>query len=169
MSEKKRKGEAQPKRAARVAAGAGAGLCAALTAAAADSISQPNPFAMFAEPDAAVLAVETPFGAQGGRVRLIVYDSKETFLGDAAAKFEAEIDAEGVAIVRLGPALTGDLAFVAYFDENGDGKLNRNMIGKPKEPYAFSNGVRPRLRRPKFSKAKVAVEPGAVLILSIDD
>ncbi len=37
----------------------------------------------------------------------------------------------------------GEYAVSSYQDENNNGKLDRYIIGKPKEPYGFSNNVKP--------------------------
>lgn len=37
----------------------------------------------------------------------------------------------------------GDYAVSTYQDVNSNGKLDRYVIGKPKEPYGFSNNVKP--------------------------
>jgi uncharacterized protein (DUF2141 family) len=37
----------------------------------------------------------------------------------------------------------GEYAVSTYQDVNSNGKLDRYLIGKPKEPYGFSNNVRP--------------------------
>ena len=143
------------------ALGAGAAL--------ADSAPEPNPFAKYADPNGVVLAVETPFEGHGA-VRLSVYGDEDLFLEEATAKHQATLDDNGIAILRLGALEPGPYAFVAYYDENGDGKLNRGkVLGKPKEPYAFSNGVRPKLRKPKFEEAKVDITRGSVVVITIDD
>lgn len=139
---------------------------AALAAFAAPTI--PDTFARFADPQGVVLAVTADFGA-GGAVRLAVYGDEQAFLERAEAKHEARLDDNGLAIVPLGALSPGTYAFVAYFDENGDGKLNRGALGRPKEPIAFSNGVRPKLRKPRFDEAKVEVNRGSVVVLAFED
>lgn len=37
----------------------------------------------------------------------------------------------------------GEYAVSTYQDINGNGKLDRYFIGKPKEPFGFSNNVKP--------------------------
>lgn len=37
----------------------------------------------------------------------------------------------------------GEYAVSTYQDTNKNGKLDRSFIGKPKEPYGFSNNVKP--------------------------
>lgn len=93
-----------------------------------------------------------------GSVRLMVYADKETFLKQPIAKLETQVGPAGLAVFRIDHLEPGEYAFAAYHDENGDGKLNRNRIGIPKEAFAFSNGVVPRLRRPSFRRTKVLIE-----------
>jgi uncharacterized protein (DUF2141 family) len=144
----------------------GAGL--ALFPAFADSLPTPDPFARLASPDAVVLAVQSGV-APGGHVRLAVYNDPARFLEAAAGKFDATVNDEGLALVTLTHVAPGEYAFVAYLDENGDGRLNRNLLGQPKEPFGFSNDVKPKLRKPTFEEAKVAVAPGEVVVLTLDD
>jgi uncharacterized protein (DUF2141 family) len=147
-----------------VIAVAAAGTAFAVNAPSAES------FARYADPEGVVLAVSAGFAQPGGAVRLSVYDDEAAFLEHAAAKHEAQIGDDGVAVVPLGDLAPGAYAFVAYYDENGDGRLNRGgILGKPKEPYAFSNGVKPKLRKPRFDEAKVEVDRGSVVVLTLDN
>ncbi len=156
-----------PHRAIAIASGLAA---IAAGAALADNVPAADAFARYADPDGVVLAVSAGFAAPGGAVRLSVYDDEAAFLEHAAAKHEAQIGEDGVAVVPLGDLRPGAYAFVAYYDENGDGRLNRGgILGKPKEPYAFSNGVKPKLRKPRFEEAKVEVDRGSVVVLTLDD
>lgn len=143
-----------------------------LTAAAASADNAPGleRFAPSTDAEAVVLAVRAAATSADGAVRLIVYDSAAAFLEQAAAKYEARLDPAGVARLPLADLAPGAYAFVAYLDENGDGRLNRGgLLGLPKEPYAFSNGVKPKLRRPRFEEAKVDVVPGAVVVITLED
>lgn len=150
--------------------GIGAALVMLCAGAQADSVDAVNPFDKYGDPRSVVAAVQTTFDASDGkRVRLSVYDSKEHFLEMAAVKHQGELDDSGLALVRFYGLKPGEYAFAAYLDENGDGKLNRGPLGAPKEPIAFSNGVIPKLRRPKFEETKVAVEPGSVVVITLKD
>lgn len=98
-----------------------------------------------------------------GAVRLMIYADEATFLKAPMAKLEAPIDENGVAVFRISHLEPGEYAFAAYHDANGDGVLNRNRLGLPKEAYAFSNNVVPRLRRPSFNRTKVTIDgPSAI-------
>ena len=147
-------------------------LCAtalfAGSAAHADSVPQDVSFGNYASPTSVVLAVSAPFAMVDGNVRLAVYDNETDFLENASAKHQATIDEDGIAVLDLGPISAGGYAFVAYYDENKDGKLNRNALGIPKEPYAFSNKARAKFRKPRFEEAKVDVNTGSVVIIELD-
>ncbi|MGJ8687433.1 MAG: DUF2141 domain-containing protein [Spongiibacteraceae bacterium] len=54
----------------------------------------------------------------------------------------------------------GEYAFSAYHDVDGNGIMNRNMIGLPAEPAGLSNNHRPRFGPPRYRKAKLIVTPG---------
>ena len=138
-------------------------------AASADNAPAPNPYSQFSSMNAVVLAIRSEFAPKGGHVRVTVYDGEANFLETASGKFEATVNDDGVALLTLEDLAPGEYAFVAYFDENGDGKLNRNVVGKPKEPFIFSNDIRPKLRKPTFAETKVAVAPGEVVVLTLKD
>ncbi|MBI1364437.1 MAG: DUF2141 domain-containing protein [Alphaproteobacteria bacterium] len=123
----------------------------------------------YAEPGAVVLAIRTGVRAAGGKVRLLGYDDPAAFLERATVKYDALVNADGVAVIPLHGLHKGQYAFLAYYDENGDGKLNRNALGRPKEPYGFSNDVRPKLHKPHFNDVKVDVAPGEVIVLTLRD
>ena len=53
----------------------------------------------------------------------------------------------------------GQYAAVAFQDANGNGKLDKNFLGIPQEPYGFSNGARGSAGPPKFSEAAVTLSP----------
>lgn len=130
-----------------------------------------RPFDRYADPAVAIAAVNTTFAVLPGQsIRLTIYDSEEGFLETARAKREARIGEDGVAVLRLEDLEPGEYAFAAYLDENGDGVLNRGKIlGRPKEPVAFSNGFVPKLRKPKFAETKVAIGPGSVVVITLED
>lgn len=130
-----------------------------------------NAFSKYADPASPVAAVTTQFRALPGQaVRLSIYDSEDAFLEQARAKYEAPIGDEGVAVLSLEGLEPGEYAFAAYLDKNGDGKLNRGKIlGRPKEPVAFSNGVTPKLRKPRYDETKVSVAPGSVVVITLED
>jgi len=54
----------------------------------------------------------------------------------------------------------GVYALAIIHDKNSDRKLNTNLVGMPKERWAVSNDVHPKMRAPKFEEAKFEVIDG---------
>ncbi len=118
-----------------------------------------------------VAAVQTTFAAEPGQaVRITIYSNEDDFLETPYAKREGRINENGLAVVPLPDLEPGEYSLAAYLDENGDGKLNRGKIlGFPKEPVAFSNGVKPTLGKPSFKETKVSVNADSVVVITLDD
>lgn len=51
----------------------------------------------------------------------------------------------------------GDYSVVIYHDLNGNGELDLNFFGKPKEPYGFSNNARNPVGIPDFKESSFQV------------
>jgi uncharacterized protein (DUF2141 family) len=58
------------------------------------------------------------------------------------------IDAKEGAILKVGNLKDGQYWVRVYQDLNGNGSLDKNYLGIPKEPYGFSNNVRPKFGPP---------------------
>ena len=52
----------------------------------------------------------------------------------------------------------GSYAVAIYQDENNNDNCDKNFIGVPTEPYAFSNDMRPKLSAPSFEDCKITLE-----------
>jgi uncharacterized protein (DUF2141 family) len=48
----------------------------------------------------------------------------------------------------------GEYALAIYQDVNDNGKIDKNLIGIPTEPYAFSNNYKPTVKAPAFSDCR---------------
>jgi uncharacterized protein (DUF2141 family) len=57
----------------------------------------------------------------------------------------------------------GDYAVSTYYDINKNGKLDRYFFGKPKEPYGFSNNVKP-FGPPSYQDCKINLGKSAKTI-----
>jgi uncharacterized protein (DUF2141 family) len=71
------------------------------------------------------------------------------------------------ASVAFGDLAAGRYAIVVVDDANGNGDLDRNLLGIPTESYGFSNGVRPTLRAPTFDEAAIGVAAAATTLADI--
>jgi uncharacterized protein (DUF2141 family) len=90
-----------------------------------------------------------------GMVRVAVCD-RERFLKQCAFSASAPAQA-GETTVAVKGVPTGTWAVLAYQDENGNGELDRNLVGMPKEAYGFSRDARGRFGPPGFEDAAIEV------------
>jgi len=101
---------------------------------------------------AAELRIRLENPPRHGGVILMLYDSPNAFgdLRDPVLTVAAEPDGmNSVSITNIPP---GEYALVAYHDENGNGEIDRNFIGIPREPLGFANNYKPK-GPPGYAKA----------------
>ena len=116
-----------------------------------------NPPVHAAEPGAVALTFKV--GAARGTVMAALFDSEEAFReGEPVRGLRVEAAGEAVTVVfpKVRP---GRYAVKAFYDLNGDGKMNSNSFGMPTEPFAFSNNAPPRFGPPAWSAAAFEVGP----------
>lgn len=106
---------------------------------------------------ATLIVKVTGLRSQKGQVRIAVFNSPESWLGDHPA-YNATIDVDGQSLTwRLNDIPYGDYGIAVLHDENKNGKMDNNVLGMPKEPYGFSNNLRVTFRAPKWDRGKFAV------------
>ncbi len=90
-----------------------------------------------------------------GNIRIGVFNTSEKFLKQGFT-FKSYVIAANDTIVTIiiDDLPEGEYAFLLYHDKNSDGKLNQNLLGIPKEPFAFSNNVKPKFAKPTFEESK---------------
>ena len=100
--------------------------------------------------------------AAQGQVTALLYASDEGFPAkEAKAKQRVSVPASvGTVSLRFEHVAPGAYAVTVYHDANGNGKLDSNWLGIPKEPVAVSNNAKGRMGPPKFKDAKFTVESG---------
>jgi uncharacterized protein (DUF2141 family) len=95
-----------------------------------------------------------------GQIYVAIYDRPDTFPTAGRQRTGQILDASGQSlVVQFKDLPPGEYAAVAFQDVNGNGKLDKNFLGMPKEPYGFSNGARGSAGPPKFSAAAVTLNP----------
>ena len=90
-----------------------------------------------------------------GTLFMTVWNDEGRFLGDvrhAAARRKVQVSGPETTVVVEGLP-RGVYAVTAFQDENGNGELDRNFIGLPKEPTGVSNDARGKMGPPKFKAA----------------
>lgn len=87
------------------------------------------------------------------------YDKAEDFRKPDKAVFQKMVDVEGQESVEVPfeNVPPGIYAVAIFLDKNGNGKMDTNMFGIPKEKYGFSNNKYPLTRAANFKEAAFAV------------
>ena len=110
---------------------------------------------------AADLEVRLTGAPDSGELVFQVYDAADAFgdLRDPAQQIPMPARGDGSYLLTgLG---AGTIAVLVYHDENGNGVLDKNFIGIPRETLAISNNYQPK-GPPTFARASfVLVEDGA--------
>ena len=101
-------------------------------------------------------------------VKLNFYNAADKFLQKSQHALHLEVKPEGKTEISVPVELaSGDWAVALTQDTNDNDKLDKNLLGIPTEPYAFSNNVRPHLAAPKFEECKFTVSgPGKVVVIN---
>jgi uncharacterized protein (DUF2141 family) len=108
-----------------------------------------------AEPTRLTLTFET--GAATGSVMVSLYDSETAYAGGTPIR-RAQVDvAGGARTVVFADLPPGSYAIKAFYDVNGDGKMNANPFGIPIEPVAFSNNAAPNMGAPRWERTHFTV------------
>ena len=89
-----------------------------------------------------------------------VYDSEENFLIKEKAIIKGvEVSDVGTVQMSVDEVKYGNCAVAVFHDINGNGEMDRNWIGIPTEPYAFSRKPRSKWRLPRFEEVVFDFEP----------
>jgi uncharacterized protein (DUF2141 family) len=91
-----------------------------------------------------------------GDVMVALYDNAGAFLKQPVRVEKARADKAGTTLVFHDVA-PGDYGFSIFHDANGNGRMDRNLLGIPTEPIAFSNNAQGRMGPPDFDAVKFAV------------
>lgn len=118
----------------------------------------------------------TAFESAGGQATIILLNAESawsTMMDDKsgdnpewkqhAAVADRPIEA-GAAAVRFTGLQPGEYALMVFHDENANRKIDRNMMGIPKEEIGVSNDYRMSgfpPRKPTWDDVKFTVQPGA--------
>ena len=91
-----------------------------------------------------------------GKINIALYDGEKSF--------KDHVILEGARANAKSPSVTvrfdldeGEYAIRVYHDVDDNDELNFNRIGMPREPYAFSNNVKPRFGPPGWKKTKFSI------------
>ena len=115
-----------------------------------------------------VTIVVSALASTSSVVKLNFYNNSATFLKTGQTALKMVVRPDGKTTLSIPVELTpGEWAVALSQDLNNNDKLDKNMLGIPTEPFAFSNNVKPRLSAPSFQECKFTVAgPGQVVSIS---
>ncbi|MBK3735755.1 uncharacterized protein (DUF2141 family) [Azospirillum brasilense] len=106
---------------------------------------------------AAALTV-TVQGVRNGDGQIVLAVCEESAYPAGRCAFRITVPAaEGAVRVAVPDVPAGTYALRAYHDENGNGQLDRNLLGVPREGFGFGNDAPVLLAPPGFRDAAVTV------------
>lgn|SRR5690554_4236621 len=87
-----------------------------------------------------------------GSIEIGLFNNGDRFMeaGQAYKSVSVKVTGNAETIV-IKDLPKGTYAISLYHDRNSNGKCDRNFLGIPKEPYAFSNNFKPKFSAPTFS------------------
>jgi uncharacterized protein (DUF2141 family) len=91
-----------------------------------------------------------------GKIQVCLYHSKDGFPSDPSKSIKRAnvIIRAGVSEVVFSDLPPGEYAVALMHDENGNGKMDTNWVGIPKEGYGASNDAKATFGPPKYNDAK---------------
>ena len=118
-----------------------------------------------------VTVVITALASTQSVVKINFYNAPEKFLKTGQMAIRLVVKPEGKSSITVPVELTpGEWAVAISQDTNNNDKLDKNFLGIPTEPYAFSNNVRPRFAAPVFEECKFKVDgPGKVVSIALKE
>ena len=103
------------------------------------------------------VTVDNPPGT--GTVVALLFDSADAFADLRQPLRTLALPAGGAEPASFGDLPPGDYALMVFHDANGNGELDLNFMGIPREPLGFSNRYRSK-GPPVFSSASFSVAEG---------
>ena len=103
-----------------------------------------------------------------GEIKVGVFNTDTNFLkeGHAIKNYSIKVE-NSTAVLTITDLPKGEYAITIYHDQNSDNECNRNFIGIPKEPYGFSNNVKPKMSAPKYEDCKFTFLENKTLLINL--
>lgn len=103
-----------------------------------------------------------------GNVIVSVYNNEKDFLWEGK-EFRIQVvkareDTDTLVFKGLPK---GEYAVAIYQDRNGDGKMNKNFMGIPKEIYGFSQNFRPLISKPHFDDCRFELKNNLTITVKL--
>ena len=90
-----------------------------------------------------------------GIIWIGLYDSADTYLiKEKSILKKIDVSQKGYHEMVIDSLPYGTYAMALFHDVNANGEMDRNLLGIPSEPYAFSKKPKSKWRLPKFDEVK---------------
>ncbi len=90
-----------------------------------------------------------------GIIWIGLYDSADTYLiKEKSILKKIDVSKKGYHEMVIDSLPYGTYAMALFHDVNANGEMDRNLLGIPSEPYAFSKKPKSKWRLPKFDEVK---------------
>ncbi|WP_443936663.1 DUF2141 domain-containing protein [Pedobacter sp. MW01-1-1] len=91
-------------------------------------------------------------------IKIAFYKKENQFLNVKESVYSKEYlpTSTGEITLRFTDIPTGEYALAIYQDVNGNNKLDKSLIGSPKEPFGFSQNFKPKFSAPDFEDCKIS-------------
>ncbi|MBX2877687.1 MAG: DUF2141 domain-containing protein [Saprospiraceae bacterium] len=90
-----------------------------------------------------------------GIIWIGLYDSADTYLiKEKSILKKIDVSQKGYHEIVVDSLPYGTYAMALFHDVNANGEMDRNLLGIPSEPYAFSKKPKSKWRLPKFDEVK---------------
>jgi uncharacterized protein (DUF2141 family) len=111
----------------------------------------------FAESPAQNFNLKIPNVKSTGIIRIAFYKKENKFADEKNFAFTKEVKPTktGDITFTFTDIPTGEYALAMYQDLNNNKKLDTNLVGYPKEPFAFSQNIKPKFSAPTFEECKI--------------
>ena len=111
-------------------------------------------------PMGTIAAVVVGFESDRGQAQVALFRGGEGFPGDAGLAYATlSLDITGRRVVVEFDGLPyGEYAISIVHDEDGDGRLNTNVLGIPSEALGVSNDARGRFGPPSYEDAAIVLD-----------
>lgn len=101
-----------------------------------------------------------------GSIFLALYNSEETYMKKGYKSAKVAV-ANNKATISIKNIEKGSYAFSMFHDVNSNGKMDKNFMGIPKEPYGFSNDKKGRFGPPDYEKVTFELKKDATIQVTI--
>jgi len=102
------------------------------------------------------------FEEPSGQVLVALFKSEADYEGDVTVRDATQPVKSQTVTVEFDKLSAGEYAYKLFHDVNGDGKLNTDMLGIPKEPYYFSQDASDPFSAPEWDEAKFLLPAGTM-------